>query len=159
MLKDRIRELRKARGWTQEELAARAGMTQGVITNLERGARDNPTQETLDKLAGALGVPVSELLGEGDILSGDFPAGQLDREGITALLPEAMLLRYSRLWPDLHRADRAWLIGHLRILADAERRVREMERTARDHPDGAAPAGAEGALVAPDVVPKAIMSY
>ena len=138
MLKDRIRELRQARGWNQTDLAARAGLRQGTIANLETGARDNPTQDTLDKLARALDVPVSELLGEGDILAGEFPAPTLRELGLT----DAYLLRYAKLWPDLNREQRAWVVGHLRIMADAERKIRALEgRAPRGEPDSAPEAG------------------
>jgi transcriptional regulator with XRE-family HTH domain len=138
MLKDRIRELRQARGWNQTDLAARAGLRQGTIANLETGARDNPTQDTLDKLARALDVPVSELLGEGDILAGEFPAPTLRELGLT----DAYLLRYAQLWPDLNREQRAWVVGHLRIMADAERKIRALEgRAPRGEPDSAPEAG------------------
>jgi transcriptional regulator with XRE-family HTH domain len=139
MLRERIRELRQARGWNQTELAARAGLRQGTIANLETGARDNPTRETLDKLAAAFGIGVPELLGD-DLLAGDFPAGQLRAEGVG----EEYLLRYRRLWPNLRREDRAWLLGHLRIVADAERRIQALEAASReDSPDGPLPARAQ----------------
>ena len=122
MLKDRIRELRQARGWNQTDLAARAGLRQGTIANLETGARDNPTQDTLDKLARAFGLTIAELIGN-DILDGPFPAATLRELGLT----DAFLLRYAKLWPDLHREQRAWVVGHLRIVADAERKIRALE--------------------------------
>jgi transcriptional regulator with XRE-family HTH domain len=139
-LKDRIRDLRQARGWTQTELAKHANLRQGTITNLETGARDNPTRDTLDKLAAAFGITVQELLGEGDILSGEFPAANLRALGLT----DDFLLRYQRIWVDLRRDDRAWLLGHLRIVADAERRIQALEATAHDDPpNNALPARAE----------------
>jgi transcriptional regulator with XRE-family HTH domain len=38
-LGDRIKEEREGRGWSQQELAARAGVSQGTIGNLEAGLR------------------------------------------------------------------------------------------------------------------------
>ncbi len=57
-----LKKLREQKGWTQAELATRAGVTPEYVTMLERGARTNPTIETLKRLAKALGVPVAELL-------------------------------------------------------------------------------------------------
>jgi transcriptional regulator with XRE-family HTH domain len=140
-----VRRLRKERHWTQQELGARASLPSGTISHIENGRNDNPTQDTLDRLARALGVQVSDLIeGEGGILDGPFPASQLRAEG----LGEDYLRRYERLWPNLRRDDRAWLIGHLGIVADAERRVRAMEAMATgDDPDRPLPASAQSPSV------------
>lgn len=45
------------------ELARRSGVAKGTLSTLETGA-GNPTVETLWSLAGALGVPLTDLLGE-----------------------------------------------------------------------------------------------
>ena len=53
--------IRKARGWTQEELAERSGLSQQYLSGLERGRR-NPTVVTIYELAQALKVDHLELL-------------------------------------------------------------------------------------------------
>lgn len=58
----RVTELRKRRGWSQEELAKRAGVRRATIHALERGA--SPRLDTLAKLAVAFGVKVAALLRE-----------------------------------------------------------------------------------------------
>ena len=62
-LKTVIKALRQAKGLSQQALAARVGVTAAYITMLERGKKTNPSLPTLRKLAKALGVPVTELLG------------------------------------------------------------------------------------------------
>lgn len=57
-----IRRLRERQDMTQEQLAKKAGVTQGYIAQLESGLKKNPSLPTLKKLARALGVPVGELL-------------------------------------------------------------------------------------------------
>jgi transcriptional regulator with XRE-family HTH domain len=57
----RIRQLRRDRGLTQEELCERAGISVDAVTRIESGSRV-PTLSTLDAIAGALGVPVAALL-------------------------------------------------------------------------------------------------
>ena len=57
----RLRRCRKDRGWTQEELGERLGVSGLRISDYERGAR-TPTQLELAALANALGVPVPELV-------------------------------------------------------------------------------------------------
>jgi transcriptional regulator with XRE-family HTH domain len=51
---ERLRGLREAAGLTQEELAARAGMTAKGISALERGERKRPYPHTVRSLASAL---------------------------------------------------------------------------------------------------------
>ena len=58
-----IRETRAARGLTQEQLAKRAKVARGYLAQLEAGHKENPSLPTLKRLAKALGVPVTELLG------------------------------------------------------------------------------------------------
>ena len=58
----RLKALRKARGWTQPVLAKKAGVSAGYLARLET-SRHDPKLSTLVKLAKALGVPVTELLG------------------------------------------------------------------------------------------------
>jgi transcriptional regulator with XRE-family HTH domain len=58
----RLKALRKERGWTQPDLARRAGLSAGYIARLETGRHD-PKLSTLVRLAKALRRPVTELLG------------------------------------------------------------------------------------------------
>lgn len=51
-----LRRLREAQGWTQEELAARAGLTSHGISALERGLRSRPYPHTVRALASALSL-------------------------------------------------------------------------------------------------------
>ena len=57
----RLKALRQRRGWTQEALAAKAGLSRTYLARLET-VRQDPTLSTLVKLAKALGVPVARLL-------------------------------------------------------------------------------------------------
>jgi transcriptional regulator with XRE-family HTH domain len=52
---DRILQLRADLGWTQQELAERAGTTQSVIARAESG-RHSFRIDLLDRIAGAAGV-------------------------------------------------------------------------------------------------------
>ncbi len=56
-----IRYRRGRLGITQEELAKRAGMAPTSIVRLENGEIRRPRMSTIDKLAGALQIPVAEL--------------------------------------------------------------------------------------------------
>lgn len=52
--------MRVARGVSQERLAADAGIDRAYLGGLERRT-ENPTVDLLDRVAGVLGVPMSEL--------------------------------------------------------------------------------------------------
>lgn len=56
-----IIRLRKERGWSQEELADRAGLHRTYISGVERGVR-NPTISIVEKIARAMDVDVPHLL-------------------------------------------------------------------------------------------------
>ncbi len=58
-----LRRLRIARHQSLSELARFTGMSKATLSSIENG-RANPTVETLAGLAGALRVPISELLEE-----------------------------------------------------------------------------------------------
>lgn len=56
----RIRQLRKARDWTQEILATRAGMEYKYLGAIERGEK-NLTIDNIEKIAAGLGVEAHQL--------------------------------------------------------------------------------------------------
>lgn len=61
-----LKAARKARGWSQEQLAAEAGAgSKGYVSELESGKRPIPPGTTLEMFARALGVPVDQLMGPG----------------------------------------------------------------------------------------------
>lgn len=61
----RIREYRNLRGMTVRELADRAGVSTGLISQVERGVTD-PSLETMRRIAEALDVPLFSLFQDGD---------------------------------------------------------------------------------------------
>ena len=60
---ERVRQLRKARGWSQEELGEHAGKHWTYVGGIERGER-NPTLLVIADLAKAFGVPMRELFSD-----------------------------------------------------------------------------------------------
>jgi len=59
-LAERVRGLRKARGWTLEQAAQAAGLARSTLSKIENGQM-SPTYEALKKLAGGLGISVPQL--------------------------------------------------------------------------------------------------
>lgn len=56
----KIKQLRKERRMSQEELAEKSGVSRATISGLETKGNPITTTETLQKLASALNVEVSE---------------------------------------------------------------------------------------------------
>lgn len=56
----RVRQLREAKGWTQEILAGRAGLDRSYVAGIEAGLR-NPSTKALAKIARALRIELSVL--------------------------------------------------------------------------------------------------
>jgi transcriptional regulator with XRE-family HTH domain len=63
ILGGQVREVRNEHGWTQRELADRAGVHVNVIGSIERG-RSAMRISTLVEIAGALETTSADLLGE-----------------------------------------------------------------------------------------------
>lgn len=66
----RIKEARKKAGLTQKELGAKLGITYQTLAQWENDLR-NPKIETLQRIAAALGIPVSALVGSSDELQAE----------------------------------------------------------------------------------------
>ena len=63
MLSKRLKELRKNKGWSQQKLAEKTGLSFNAITKIEQGLAKHPTLRTLLKLSDAFGVGLDELVG------------------------------------------------------------------------------------------------
>lgn len=57
-----IRNFRQEKGISQDRLSKLADLSLNTIVNIESGGNPNPTIETLNKIANALGVKVDDLL-------------------------------------------------------------------------------------------------
>ena len=60
---DNLRNIRKAKGLTQDELSERAGLSAKHIGEIERG-KVSPTLEAIEKLANGLRVDLLVLIGD-----------------------------------------------------------------------------------------------
>ena len=63
MLSNKIEQLRKEKGYTFAKLSELSGISTGRLCDLATGKRNNPTMDTLIKLADALDVSLDELVG------------------------------------------------------------------------------------------------
>lgn len=64
---ERLKKIREQKGLTQEQLAQRSGLSRRMIQKYESGVA-RPRFDASEKIASALEVPVSELLGENGTL-------------------------------------------------------------------------------------------
>lgn len=60
--KKRLRELRLAKNWTQEQAAEKCSIGYKLFQLYELGVKDNPGLLTLEKIANGFGIEVYELL-------------------------------------------------------------------------------------------------
>ena len=74
----RLQQLREKKGWTQQELAAKADVPYMTIWRLERGEHDYPRVDIAKKLARTFGVSLDLLLG---LYDEDVDSGQLATAG------------------------------------------------------------------------------
>jgi transcriptional regulator with XRE-family HTH domain len=74
-LGSQIRELRRARHWTQKHLSSRIEVSESQMSKYEAGA-NSPHPLTLTRLAVAFGLPVDAVLPE----VADVPADPVERE-------------------------------------------------------------------------------
>ncbi len=61
-LANNIKKLREAKGLSQEKLARLADVANNTFIKMESGEKQNPTLDTLKKVAKAFGVSVDDLI-------------------------------------------------------------------------------------------------
>jgi transcriptional regulator with XRE-family HTH domain len=106
-----VRAQRSHRGLTLDALAARSGVSRGMLVQVEQG-RTNPSVSTLTRIASALGVTVARLVEVADVpvvrIVGKDDAVTFDQGGVQARLlvgtdmPLIMELWDWRLGPGEH---------------------------------------------------------
>lgn len=95
-----IRRLREERGWTQQELAYRAGVSTTTMWKTEAG-RATPRLPVLEKFAEALGVDVRDLLPKEDALRLPLEVREGFNEDFEAYLAGLPLEGLQQLGKDL----------------------------------------------------------
>jgi transcriptional regulator with XRE-family HTH domain len=93
-LANNMRQLREARGLTQQQVATQAGMPRPTWASLESGSA-NPTLSVVVKVANALQVSVEELIGPPRTSARFYPASSIPhrkrgRFAVRKLLPETI---------------------------------------------------------------------
>lgn len=108
---------RHALGWTQDELAARAGVSRGYLSRLERGVPEQPGLPTLSRICGAMGRTWADLFEEAGLgLPGDVSLDDIGRG-----LGDPELSLYLRRLPELDARDRHAVKAVLKAFLDDDR--------------------------------------
>jgi transcriptional regulator with XRE-family HTH domain len=107
---------RQELGWTQDELATRAGISRSYLSELERGLPGQPGLSVLSRVCGAMGHGWAELFSTAGLrLPGDATLADL-ADGFAD--PELVL--YLRRLPELPPRDRALVTALLRALFERD---------------------------------------
>jgi transcriptional regulator with XRE-family HTH domain len=77
MLSERIKELKKEKGLTTKDLVKLSNLPERTVIRVINGETKTPYADTLLGLAKALGVELSELLGDSDLVVGNKNLKQL----------------------------------------------------------------------------------
>lgn len=110
---ERLRRLRRERGWTLEDLSSRTGLSRAYLSRLEGGDRQ-PSLSALSELAWAYGVSFSSLFA---------PEQQEEaRHGVIVRARDARVQRGKGLsYERLSASDWAFNLQPLRVVVPAER--------------------------------------
>ena len=110
MLQENIKNFRKERGLTQEELAIRVNVVRQTVSKWEKG-QSVPDADLLQKIAEVLEVSVSQLLGqEREVEHRNEIADQLSR------INEQLAIRNrrsKRIWTSVGVVLGLWLLIHM----------------------------------------------
>lgn len=101
---------RRGLGWTQDELATRAGISRGYLSQLERGVPERPGLDVLSRVCAALGRTWTDLYAEAGL---SLP-GDVTFDDISIGLHDPELVLYLRRLPELTDRDRSLLLALLR---------------------------------------------
>lgn len=100
-----VRELRQARGWTQQELAERVGMSQRWVSDVESGRTRMPHLDKVRRLADVLGTDRGVLIAAADYAEHPDVARQVGgvrdpdpaSEAIERIVPQMRQVRWNEL--------------------------------------------------------------
>lgn len=109
-----VRQSRTQQGMSQRELADAAGLSRSYVCDIERGRGNEPSLNTLDKLANALGSSRSDLM---------KASGLIDK----ALVPKESEeeRRLLQLFRDLSENGQEQVMRYVRFLHSEEHSVRQ----------------------------------
>ncbi|MDH7514161.1 MAG: XRE family transcriptional regulator [Clostridiales bacterium] len=90
----RLRYFRESLGLSQLELSLRSNVSQASIARIEANQQKNPKKETIEKLAAALGISLSQLIEEPAMIKEEAPS-----YGVPKMLPVVKLEDFINFIP------------------------------------------------------------
>ncbi len=63
LLAENMKKYRKKLDWSQQKLAEKAGLSYNAITKIEQGSAQQPTIQTVWKIADAFKISIDKLVG------------------------------------------------------------------------------------------------
>lgn len=106
-----VRQLRQERNLSQEALASSAHVSSGYLSKLERGLYKAPSYEVLNRIAGALSVPTTQL----------YQAAGLEQLMLASdPAIEPIIEHFSATLEELPKRDREIIAGELRRIIREE---------------------------------------
>ncbi len=117
---EKIKAARKAKGWTQVDLAARAGLSQRWVSDIERRDTKSPRLTTLIALAEVLDLDVADLVISAEMAKSRSEAQRLIAEiaDVDDPLLDAIMLDVRSLTPEGRRRARAMVVMIREMEAD-----------------------------------------
>ncbi|MDQ4044460.1 MAG: helix-turn-helix domain-containing protein [Chloroflexota bacterium] len=119
-----LRSIRSDQGMSQRGLADRAGISRSYLCDIERGRGAQPSIETIDRLAVALGYSRNDLLRASGTIEGG-PGDRLteDERRLLAVFRDldddgkSLVMRFARF---VHADEHSWVQAGLGVGDDAE---------------------------------------
>jgi transcriptional regulator with XRE-family HTH domain len=106
---EKIKAYREKKGWSQYKLAKEANVQPSTISQIESGARQKPSIDVLQKVAEALSLTVSQLL------------GQTSEDDLQDLLQNKDVKMFFRNFKDLSEEDKAFIKKQIALLKSQKR--------------------------------------
>ena len=114
-----VRSIRGEQGLSQRGLADRAGISRSYLCDIERGRGSQPSIETLDKLAVALGYSRNDVLRAGGLIEGGSGDRQSeDERRLLAVFRDlddggrSLVMRFARF---VHADEHSWVQAGLQV--------------------------------------------
>ena len=105
---ERLRALRRARGWPIDRLATASGVSRAMISKIERG-ESSPTAVVLGKLSAALELSVPELLSPAPAGAAGGPGAAGGLPPATEAVPQGGVVRRAASIPQWRDPDTGYL--------------------------------------------------
>jgi transcriptional regulator with XRE-family HTH domain len=114
---ERLRELRRQKGFTHGDIQERTGLLRCYVSRVENG-HTVPSIGTLEKMACALEVPLYRIFHDGEVPP--LPGLKVDREAVKEEM--AMVEKFRKVLGRASEYDRQLLLNIARSMAKANRR-------------------------------------